>query len=117
VRLALLLAAAVLLVRDPTGKWANDPLQPWFESLRNKNGLSCCARADGRPLDEGEWDIKDNTYRVFVQGEWIVVPDNAVLLGPNKFGKAMVWLWPPKVAVWGWPTSNLIICFMPGSEV
>jgi hypothetical protein len=38
-RLALLLAAAVIQVRDPTGKWANDPLEPWFRSLENKNGL------------------------------------------------------------------------------
>jgi len=27
-RLALLLAAAVILIRGPTGKWAGDPLQP-----------------------------------------------------------------------------------------
>ena len=91
-RLALLLAAAVILIRDPTGKWANDPLHPWFESLKNKTGLVCCAEADGHPLDESEWNIKDNTYRVFVQGEWIVVPDDALILGPNKFGKAIVWL-------------------------
>jgi len=35
----LFVAAAVILVRDPTGKWAGDPLHPWFESLRNKAGL------------------------------------------------------------------------------
>jgi hypothetical protein len=45
----LLLAAAVTLVRDPTGKSAGDPLQPWFDSLRNKVGLFCCANADGYP--------------------------------------------------------------------
>jgi len=83
----LLLAAAVILIRDPTGKWAGDPLQPWFQSLQSKDGLYCCARADGLPLDDGEWDIKDNKYRVFIQGEWIVVPDDAVISGPNKFGK------------------------------
>jgi hypothetical protein len=43
VRVALLLAAAVILVRDPTGKWANDPLRPWFEALKNKDGMVCCA--------------------------------------------------------------------------
>jgi hypothetical protein len=96
-RLALLLAAAVILIRDPTGKWAGDPLQPWFESLRNKLGLYCCAEADGHPLDDGEWDITDNKYRVFLQGEWTVVPDDAVLSGPNKFGKAIVWFRNP----WG----------------
>ena len=52
----LLFAAAVVLVRDPSGKWAGDSLQPWLESLRNKAGLYCCAKADGHPLDEGEWD-------------------------------------------------------------
>ena len=65
-RLALLFAAAVILIRDPTGNWAGNPLQPWFESLRNKLGLYCCAEADGHVLDDGEWDTKDNNYRVFV---------------------------------------------------
>ena len=68
-RLALLLAVAVMLVRDPTGKWANDPLQPWFESLQNKVGLYCCARADGHPLDEGEWDMKGDSYRVLSRAD------------------------------------------------
>jgi len=40
-RVTLLLAAAVILVRDPTGKWAGDPLEPWFQSLHNKRGLYC----------------------------------------------------------------------------
>jgi hypothetical protein len=112
-RLALLLAAAVILIRDPTGKWAGDPLQPWFESLRNKLGLYCCAEADGHPLDDGEWDTKDNNYRVFVQGEWTVVPDDAVLSGPNKFGKAIVWFRNP----WGVTPNTHIQCFIPGSGV
>ena len=53
-RLALLLAAAVILIGD-------ESLKPWFDSLRNKLGLYCCAEADGHPLDDGEWDIKDNS--------------------------------------------------------
>ena len=117
-KLALLLAAAVILIRDPTGKWANDPLQPWFESLRNKAGMYCCARADGHPLDEGEWDIKDNNYRVFVGGEWAVVPDDTVILGPNKFGKAIVWFMNQAgVETVLPPLSTQILCFMPGSGV
>jgi len=59
--------------------------------LQNKDGFYCCARADGHPLEDGEWDIKDNHYRVFLEGEWIDVPDDAVISGPNKFGKAIVW--------------------------
>ena len=68
VRLALLLAAAVILVGDPTGKWAGGPLEPWFQSLQSNLGRNCCAEADGHPLNEGEWDIKDNKYRVFIEG-------------------------------------------------
>ena len=86
-KVALLLATAVILIRDPTGKWAGNPLQPWFQSLQGKDGLHCCAEADGHPLDDGEWDMQGDSYRVFIQGEWIVVPNDAVISGPNKFGK------------------------------
>jgi len=55
-KFVLFIAAAVILVRDPSGKWADDPLQPWFESLRNKAGLYCCLKADAHPLDDGQWD-------------------------------------------------------------
>ena len=116
-RLALLLAAAAILIRDPTGKWAGSPLQPWFKSLRDKSGKYCCAEADGHSLDEGEWDMKNDSYRVFLQGKWIVVPDEAVILGPNKFGKAIVWVWPHDVTVWGGVSDNPIKCFIPGSGV
>jgi hypothetical protein len=89
-------------------------LQPWFESLRNKLGLYCCAKADGHVLDDGEWDTKDNNYRVFVQGRWFVVPDDAVLSGPNKFGKAIVWFrnYPGRTT-----PDTRILCFLPGSGV
>ena len=66
---ALSLAAAVILVRNPIVKWAGNPLQSWFESLRNKAGLYCCAEADGHPLDEGESGIKNDSYLVFLQGK------------------------------------------------
>jgi hypothetical protein len=117
-RSAPLLAAAVVLIRDPTGRWAGDPLQPWFESLRNKAGMYCCARADGHPLDDGEWDITDNHYRVFLKGKWTIVPDDSVILGPNEFGKAIVWLAPQaEFEPIQSPASTRILCFMPGSGV
>ena len=117
-KLALLLAAAVILIRDPTGKWANDPLQPWFQSLKSKDGLYCCAKADGHPLEESEWDMKGDSYRVFLEGVWIVVPDHAVISGPNKFGKAIVWFMDQAgVEDVLPPLSTRILCFMPGSGV
>jgi hypothetical protein len=115
VRLSLLLAAAVIFVRDPTGKWAGDPLHSWFEHLRNQAGRYCCAEADGHPLDDGEWDMKGNGYRVLFEGKWAAVPDEAVILGPNKFGKAIVWF---DAAAEYYETPNTgILCFMPGSGV
>jgi hypothetical protein len=116
---SVLFVAALILVRDPTGKWLGDPLQPWFESLQNKVGLYCCARADGQPLDEGEWDIKDHKYRVFIEGEWTVVPDDAAISAPNKFGKAMVWLRKDAHFAASGEIHNItrIQCFIPGSGV
>ena len=116
-RFPLLLAAAVILVRDPTGKWAGGPLEPWFQSLQNTIGLYCCAKADGHPLDDGEWDIKDNNYRVFIQGRWVVVPDDTVISDPNKLGKAIVWFQNPGELAWGGNTTTPILCFIPGSGV
>ena len=116
-RFPLLLAAAVILVRDPTGKWADDPLQPWFQSLQNNLGRNCCAEADGHPLDEGEWDIKDNSYRVLLQGKWTIVPGDTVISGPNKLGKALVWLQHPGELAWGGDIRTPILCFIPGSGV
>jgi hypothetical protein len=115
VKLSLLLAAAVILVRDPTGKWAGDPLHSWFEHLRNQAGQYCCAEADGHPLDDGEWDMKDNGYRVFFEGKWATVPDDAVVLSPNKFGKAIVWFDAP--AEYYETPNTSVVCFMPGSGV
>jgi len=116
-KFVLFIAAAVILTRDPTGKWAGDPLQPWFESLRNRAGLYCCAKADGHPLDDDEWDMKSNNYRVFLNGEWTVVPDDTVISVPNKLGKAIVWFQNPGELPWGGNTSTPILCFIPGSEV
>ena len=108
----LLLATAVILVRDPSGKWAGDSLHPWFESLRNKAGLYCCAEADGHPLDDSQWDVKGNSYRVFLHGERVVVPADTVISG-----KAIVWFQKPGELAWGGDTKTPILCFIPGSEV
>jgi hypothetical protein len=47
---------------------------------------------------------------VFIQGEWAVVRDDAVLSVPNKFGKAIVWFTGVK-------PDTYIQCFIPGSGV
>src|SRR5262249_48096666 len=114
-RLALLLAAAVILIRDPTGNGRAIRCSLGFSLCRARTG---CIAVRGHPLDDGEWDIKNNKYRVFIQGEWIVVPDDAVISGPNKFGKAIVWLQDhADLASGEIQTITRIRCFIPGSGV
>jgi hypothetical protein len=83
-------------------------LQRWFMSLRNKKNMSCCADADGyRPTDEDvTWDTHNQKYRVKIDGQWVVVDDEAKLDVPNKVGRAIVWVRPDKT----------IRCFLPGAE-
>jgi len=54
-RLALLLAAAVILIRDPTGKWANDPLRPWFRPLIASLVFCAVSAAAAIAMDRGQF--------------------------------------------------------------
>ena len=95
------------LARDD-GRYANSPLKSWFDQLASGNGL-CCSSADGFKVDDVDWDTQDGQYRVRLNGDWIVVPDNAVVSEPNKYGRAVVW---PYMSNDG---NTGIRCFMPGS--
>lgn len=79
----------------------------WFEHLRSGKG-PCCSDADGVSVEDPDWETKDNHYRVRLDGEWIDVPEEAVITEPNRIGKTMVW--PIK----GYMGTS-IRCFMPGS--
>ena len=97
----------VALARDD-GRYANSPLKSWFDRLASGNGL-CCSFADGFRVDDVDWDTQGGHYRVRLYGEWIVVPDNAVVSEPNKFGPAVVW---PYMGTDG---QTQIRCFLPGT--
>jgi len=79
----------------------------WFDSLKSGKG-PCCSDADGSVLTDNDWETRDGHYRVFIDGKWYDVPDDAVLKGPNLYGPTMVW-----------PIRTLgaisIRCFMPGT--
>jgi hypothetical protein len=90
------------------GRYTNSPLKGWFESLHSRAGGPCCADADGTALDEVDWDTQDGHYRVRLQGNWVVVPDDAVITEPNRAGRTFVW--PYYVN-----GRAMIRCFMPGS--
>ena len=66
------------------GRYANDPLKHWFDNLTSSNG-NCCSFADGLSISDVDWDTKDGHYRVLLHGEWINVPNSAVVPGPNRY--------------------------------
>ena len=90
------------------GRFANSPLKEWFDRLGSKNGL-CCAFADGVSVQDVDWGTQDGHYRVRIQGEWIEVPDAAVITEPNRFGPAVVWPYNDRYG------NTQIRCFMPGA--
>jgi hypothetical protein len=105
--LLLALASHLGHARDPDGRYANSPLKQWFDSLRSGKG-PCCSDADGSALADIDWESKGGHYRVRLDGEWIDVPDEAVITEPNRIGRTMVW---PLRGYLG----LTIRCFMPGS--
>jgi hypothetical protein len=96
-----------LWARDD-GRFAHSPLKAWFDQLASGKGL-CCSFADGFSVENVDWDTQDGRYRVRLHGEWIVVPDAAVVTEPNRFGPAVVW---PYQDAGG---ATRIRCFMPGA--
>ena len=114
-RIALCVTCAIVLLSFCTtgasarddGRYAASPLKPWFDQLRSDKG-PCCSDADGSVIADADWDTRDQHYRVRLQGEWIDVPDDAVIKEPNRVGRAMVW----PMYLDGKPSVR---CFLPGS--
>jgi hypothetical protein len=111
--LILLLLCGSALARDD-GRYAQSPLKPWFDQLKNGRGVPCCSDADGSALSDVDWESKDGHYRVHIPfrpggaPEWVDVPEDAVITEPNRAGKTMVWPYYGYLGV-------TIMCFMPGS--
>jgi hypothetical protein len=87
--------ASGVSARDPDGRYANSPLKQWFDQLASGKGL-CCSFADGFSVQDVDWDTQDGSYRVRLQGEWVViastqrtpVPSSI----PNKGRRAYEWM-------------------------
>jgi len=109
---ALLLSAVAapsMHERDLDRSYAaqNPELHQWFEGLRSGKG-PCCSDADGASVSDVDWETAGGHYRVRIDGEWVAVPDEAVITEPNLIGRAMVWPIKGYLGV-------SIRCFMPGS--
>jgi hypothetical protein len=94
--------------RRDDGRFVNSPLKEWFDRLASRNGLRC-AFADGVSLQDVDWDTQDSHYRVRIYGQWLVVPDEAVVTEPNRFGPSVVWPYNDRYG------NTRIRCFMPGA--
>ena len=95
--------------RDHGGGHATDPLHAWFDQLASGKGL-CCSFADGVSVQDVDWDTREGRYRVRLHGEWILVPDNALVTEPNRAGVAIVWPYLDSDGM------TQIRCFLPGTE-
>lgn len=91
------------------GRYANSPLKEWFDHLQSGKGL-CCSIADGRTIDDPDIDTDGQHYRVRIDGEWLGVPDEALVTVPNKLGRAVVW---PLVV----DGKMTVRCFRPGAGI
>ena len=101
--LILLLLCTPALAHDAS----HPELNRWFDSLASGKG-PCCSNADGTVLSDVDWETRNGHYRVRLEGQWIEVPDDAVITEPNRAGRTIVW--PIK----GYLGTD-IRCFMPGS--
>lgn len=113
--LALTVMALCMLASFPShvsarddGRYANSPLKAWFDRLASGKGL-CCSFADGVSVENVDWDTENGRYRVRIQGQWLIVPDTAVVTEPNRFGPAVVWPYQDAGGV------TQIRCFLPGA--
>jgi hypothetical protein len=76
------LLATAAFARDD-GRYANSSLKQWFESLKSQFG-QCCTNADGYIVSDPDWESDRGHYRVRMDGEWVLVPDGAVITQPNR---------------------------------
>jgi hypothetical protein len=114
-----MLALLFLAVKASAHDHEHPELNGWFRSLESGRG-PCCDGSDAMHLADPDWESHDGHYRVRLpvnpnitydleqNGEWVDVPDEAVVKGPNRDGRALVWPMYQN----GEPAVR---CFMPGS--
>jgi hypothetical protein len=93
-----------------TGQYEEMPadIRAWFRNVLAPNGLPCCNISDGHRT---EYDVRNGAYRVPIDGEWVEVPERAVIRGArNPVGQGVVWY----VRQGG---SIVISCFVPADAV
>ena len=112
---ALMLGGLIAVSAPGSAHWQGPtpigaPDKAWWDALASGKGL-CCSFADGQRVEDVDWDTAgpNNAYRVRLDGQWIVVPDAAVVRAPNRFGPAVVWPYQDGEG------KTQIRCFLPGA--
>jgi hypothetical protein len=92
------------------GQYENIPpdIRAWFKGVMAPNGVPCCDAADGHRT---EYDFRDGAYWVPIEGQWMVVPDRAIIRDRgNPVGEAVVWYVHHRGSI-------IISCFVPADAV
>jgi hypothetical protein len=109
-RLGLLIPLAFLACgahATDQGQFENvpDSIRSWFKSVKSPKGVPCCDISDGHRTD---WDMREDSYWVPIEGEWRQVPAGAVIRDAgNPVGEAIVWYVHHRGSI-------VISCFVPG---
>jgi len=82
---------------DPRRRRPHDASHPeldgWYEKLESGKG-PCCDGSDSAPSNRVTGDTETSRrshYKVRLDGVWADVPDEAVVTGPNRDGRTLVW--------------------------
>jgi hypothetical protein len=102
---------AMCVADTPNGEWGHDhaPNHDWYRLLRDHRGVNCCngdeSHGDCRPA-QAKLDAVGN-WMVFLKGEWVVVPPQAVL-DPALNRQ------PLHAHICAQRETDYIYCFIPG---
>ena len=107
---AYLTALAGATFAFDNGQYENVPpdIRAWFKGIIASNGVPCCDMADGHRTD---YDFRDGAYWVPIEGQWMQVPEHAVIRNRgNPVGQAVVWYVHHGGGI-------IISCFVPADAV
>ena len=89
-------------------------LNHWAHDLKNGAGRPCCDGSDAEPIIDADWRAgPTGNYQVRIGDEWLDVPPSAVVPGPNKYGRALLWGY----RILGGTSTFSVRCFMPAGGV
>jgi hypothetical protein len=83
-------------------------IRAWFRNVLAPNGVPCCDISDGHRT---EYDVRNGAYWVPIDGEWMLVPERAIIRNAgNPVGEAVVWYVHHRGGI-------IISCFVPADAV